>query len=324
MRHQDGGTRAIFLTFIVTLCLQSTLRRKFNVTRHIRAVHPAIPGLWSPKFYSNARFGTGDNTEKMAGECTLKPVRIENDDDHSWPDEFGQDQYDYHSDQGVEVDHDQDFLGDESICDAAHTVGQRTAQIIDESLCAGPGCTLMTNSKKPLQDNGLQLISSRESDISLSEILSLSMNELKSTMKAVENAILKLTDVSESQRKLQVSNECSDYDSGDEFSGSWSNDEDYTSDSDSGSDSESESTMTKNLQHQDSDSDQDDACIYPEAGMTVKEHARTVLAYATKHDLSQQALKGLLKLLQLHLPDGNKAAEKLEDLNRIAGHRNEI
>ena len=82
--------------------------------------------------------------------------------------------------------------------------------------------------------------------------------------------------------------------------------------------------MTKNLQHHDSDSDQDDACIYPEAGMTVKEHARTVLAYATKHNLSQQALKGLLKLLQLHLPDGNKAAEKLEDVKRIAGDRNEI
>ena len=124
---------------------------------------------------------------------------MENDDDHSWPDEFGQDQYDYHCDQGAEVDHDQDFLGDESICDAAYTVGQRTAQIIDESLGAGPGRALMTNSKKSLQENSLQLISSRESDVSLSEILSLSMNELKSTMKAVENSILKLTDVSKSQ-----------------------------------------------------------------------------------------------------------------------------
>ena len=95
------------------------------------------------------------------------------------------------------------------------------------------------------------------------------MNELKSTVEAVENAILKLTDASESQRKdLKVSTECSDYDSSDECSGSRSNDDDCTSIS--GSDSESESILIKNLQHQDSDSDQDDACIYPKVGMTVK------------------------------------------------------
>ena len=52
------------------------------------------------------------------------------------------------------------------------------------------------------------------------------MNELKSTVEAVENAILKLIDASESQRKdIKVSTECSDYDSSDEFSGSRSNDE---------------------------------------------------------------------------------------------------
>ena len=61
--------------YICRVCLHS-FRRKFNVTqRHIRAVHPVIPSLCYLNFYSDAQFGTGDNTEMLElGEDIHRPI----------------------------------------------------------------------------------------------------------------------------------------------------------------------------------------------------------------------------------------------------------
>ena len=118
-----------------------------------------------------------------------------------------------------------------------------------------------------------------------------------------------------------------------------SGEEDTNADSDLSTDSESDSDSDELPLHaylessSESDSEDDErVCIddaddslplYKNAPFTVQEHANAVLGYATRYNTSQEELKDMIKLINLHLPKENNAAKTVQQLNKMFGNDGE-
>ncbi len=53
--------------------------------------------------------------------------------------------------------------------------------------------------------------------------------------------------------------------------------------------------------------------------MTKEEHSNQLVAYAVRHNISQDALKDLLSLVNLHLPNENNAIKNFGSLQKTFG-----
>lgn len=61
----------------------------------------------------------------------------------------------------------------------------------------------------------------------------------------------------------------------------------------------------------------DDLRLYPNSKISVKEHAAAVFGYSIRHNCSRQSISDLLQLIQLHVPENNRASKSYASLKRI-------